>query len=453
MSCRGSRRWSPAAAAIAWGAAALLGVAPRAAAPAAPSRAAAPAPHPAAAPAAGNPFHLKPGAQGKVCQQCHSDMQETLKLPFVHKPVQTGDCVRCHSPHASDHGKMLAAAPGELCARCHVVKAASRLARDRSVHPPAAAGDCVKCHDPHAGRFKGQLRVAGNELCFGCHGEIAKTVAAAKFQHPPAAKSCLGCHDPHSSPTAPHLLKKAVPGLCLDCHRADQAAFSNAHMGYPVAKADCTSCHNPHGSDRGGILWAVVHPPVANRMCGQCHAGPGTPNPLALKRAGIDLCRTCHGDLVSQALAKNRVHWPLVDAVGCLNCHNPHASIQPSLLKMPARSLCAGCHAATVERLDRAAVKHPPAAEGECVTCHSPHASDAPFLFTEKDEIGLCSTCHDWKKHSNHPIGEKAVDPRNRNLTLDCSSCHEAHGSPYRAFAHLDPNGQLCVQCHQEMRR
>ena len=60
---------------------------------------------------------------------------------------------------------------------------------------------------------------------------------------------------------------------------------------------------------------------------------------------------------------------------------------------------------------------------------------------------------HDYKKHSNHPIGEKITDPRNGNLTLDCLSCHRNHGSPFKAFAHYDTDAELCVQCHEGMRR
>src|SRR5262245_28564297 len=64
-------------------------------------------------------FHLKPGAAGKVCLDCHSDFQDVMKRPFVHTPVKTGQCIGCHSPHAAEHGKLLAASPDEVCATCH----------------------------------------------------------------------------------------------------------------------------------------------------------------------------------------------------------------------------------------------------------------------------------------------------------------------------------------------
>jgi predicted CXXCH cytochrome family protein len=407
----------------------------------------------ASAPSSTNPYHLKPGAQGKICLTCHTDIGDLLALPFVHAPVKAGDCVQCHSPHASSHGKMLASGPETLCAGCHAPMAAATLARARSVHPPVRLGECIKCHDPHAAKNKGQLRLAGSELCASCHAEMTRRIAAAKFKHPPVSASCQACHDPHSSADTPHLLRKAVPALCTQCHKTDQPVFAKQHMNYPVGKADCTSCHDPHGSDRAGLLWATVHPPVANRMCNQCHLDAASPGALTTRKSGADLCRSCHSEMVNTTLAKNRVHWPAVDRIGCLNCHNPHASPEPALLKAKTKDLCASCHAATVADLDRSAVKHPPAEEGQCAVCHDPHASNAVFLLKADKVMDLCGTCHDYQHHSNHPIGEKKIDPRNRNLTLDCTSCHRPHGSPYKTFAHFNPDSDLCVQCHQEMRK
>jgi len=66
-----------------------------------------------------NKFRLKPGASGKICLDCHSDFADKLKSTFVHTPVKSGDCVGCHSPHASAHGKLLFASPNALCFPCH----------------------------------------------------------------------------------------------------------------------------------------------------------------------------------------------------------------------------------------------------------------------------------------------------------------------------------------------
>lgn len=404
----------------------------------------------AAKPAGGGSdrFHLKPGAKGKACLGCHATFADTLKQPFVHTPVKNGDCSDCHDPHASDHGKLLEAEPSKICVSCHgdVVPA-----KAESVHANVVEGNCTKCHDPHGSANKGNLLKGGNELCFGCHADLAKSVAEAKFKHPPVAKSCLTCHSPHAGETTKNLLLKASPAVCVSCHNPDQPAFQKAHLNYPVARGDCGSCHDPHGSSQPSLLWATVHMPVKNRMCAQCHYDASSPQALATKKSGLEVCKACHSETVNTALGEDRIHWPVVDRKACLNCHRPHASRVGKLLKAEEKSLCGGCHGDAVARQARSATKHEPILEGNCTICHRPHSSPSVFLFDGATVTDVCEKCHEWQKHSAHPIGTKVVDPRNRNLTLDCLSCHRTHGTPNKHLTHFDTKKDLCVQCHVEM--
>jgi predicted CXXCH cytochrome family protein len=61
--------------------------------------------------------------------------------------------------------------------------------------------------------------------------------------------------------------------------------------------------------------------------------------------------------------------------------------------------------------------------------------------------------CHDWGSHTSHPIGERYVDQRNMNVSMDCLSCHEAHASEFKAISLKNPSGDLCVDCHQRFQR
>lgn len=395
-------------------------------------------------------FKLKPGAKGKNCLTCHANFADTMKLPSVHTPVKNGDCSDCHNPHASKHGKMLAEDPSTICASCHPTILPDKRV---SAHPDVVSGNCTKCHDPHGSKNKGNLLRAGNDLCVECHKGLGKAIAEAKFKHAPVAKSCLSCHDPHAGETTPYLLTKKSPQICLDCHKADQPNFVKAHLGYPVGKGDCTSCHDPHGSGQPAILWASVHPPVKSKMCAQCHNDASAPNALQPKKAGIDACRGCHNELVNAAYGQNRIHWPVVDRTACLNCHNPHAAKTAKLLRAEQGKLCGSCHPDAVARQATSATKHQPIADGECSTCHQPHASDTLYLLEGKTTIEVCGKCHDWGKHSAHPMGAKVADPRNKYLATDCLSCHRTHGSPEKHLAHFDTKKELCLQCHAEVGR
>jgi DmsE family decaheme c-type cytochrome len=395
-------------------------------------------------------YKLKPGAAGKLCLQCHDAFKEKLTKPSIHTPLKKGECIGCHNPHASDHGKLLAADLINICATCHKTMIPADA---KSVHKPVGEGTCTKCHDPHSAPAKFNLLKGGNDLCLECHKGMGETLAKIKFKHFPVTKGCLTCHDPHASTKSASLLKDSVPALCLGCHKPDKPNFAKAHMGYPVAGARCTGCHDPHGSDRNGILYNNVHKPVMSKMCAQCHEANNSATPLKTKKGGYELCRGCHSTLINGMFAKNRVHWPILGKEGCLSCHNPHAAKQKGLIKADLITTCGKCHQDTIRRQEKSLTKHEPIKDGKCISCHDPHASDNLFLFNQTSVIDLCGTCHDWQKHSTHPIGEKKRDPRNKNLYLQCLSCHRAHGTEYKHFIPYPTTSDLCTQCHEQFKR
>ena len=393
---------------------------------------------------------LKPGAHGKICLGCHTAFTEKMQKKYIHTPLAEGECSGCHNPHASLHEKLMEAETDAICFKCHDSLVPEGA---RSAHQVVAEGKCVSCHDPHSSDNPANLLQAGSKLCFGCHKEMGEKIAANKFKHSPVEKDCLGCHSPHASAQNSKLLKAEVPGLCLNCHKTDKANFKKQHLDYPVEKGRCTSCHDPHGSNSGAILADNVHAPVSKKMCNQCHNEPGSASPFATKKDGYELCQGCHYEMINETFSKNRLHWPLVDKTGCMNCHAPHASSESGLLREPMVTLCGSCHGDTIARQERSQTKHPPISEGECSACHSPHGSDNLFIMNEPSYLDLCGQCHDWQVHSTHPIGEKVVDPRNKNLTLQCLSCHRTHGTEHKHFLHFADVQGLCVQCHTQYRR
>jgi len=397
-----------------------------------------------------NEFRLKEGARGDVCLTCHVQFEETMQKPFVHTPLKTGECTGCHSPHTSRHGKLLYEEGGKICSRCHDTMIPPGAV---SNHRIVAEGQCVQCHDPHGSNVEKNLVKGGSELCFQCHKEVEQVVKEGQFKHPPVQAGCLDCHMPHASENQVRLLVNGVPALCLGCHDSGTPGFSKAHSDYPVEKAKCTSCHNPHGSNKGALLFDNTHMPVEQKMCSQCHEPASSATPFAVTNSNFEVCKICHWELVNAALEKRQVHWPVVDRNGCVNCHTPHASSEQSLLKSRPSELCGTCHRDTIARQERSETPHEPVAEGNCVACHAVHASDNPFLFAKPSVVEVCGTCHDWQTHSTHPIGEKVNDPRNSNLTVQCLSCHRAHGTENKQFLHFESITTTCTQCHTKFMR
>jgi DmsE family decaheme c-type cytochrome len=398
-----------------------------------------------------NPYRLKEPDEKKLCITCHTDFEQKLKNRFVHTPVRSGECSGCHDPHVSAHGKLLSADPNQICAGCHD----SVITKDaKSAHKPVADGQCSTCHDPHASENSANLKAKGSDLCFTCHKELGDSVRKARFKHSPVEQGCSTCHAAHASNESVRLLKTAVPAVCLNCHKPDTPSFQARHMKYPVGQASCTSCHDPHGSNQAALLLDNVHAPLSGGGgCTQCHEPPDSPTPFATKQRGFELCKGCHADMVNTTMAKRQLHWPAVDQRGCVNCHNPHASKQEKLLKAATPQLCTSCHADTMKRIGGIAVKHAPVDGGTCVACHSPHGSNGVYFLNQDSVIKTCTACHDYATHSAHPIGDKAIDPRNKNLQVDCLSCHKGHGTEFKHMLLAETNVELCTQCHKQYAR
>ncbi len=392
---------------------------------------------------------LKPGAAGQLCLDCHSDFKDVLKKAFVHTPVKTKDCTGCHSPHASQHGKLLDADAATICARCH---AGLTPADAKSAHKPVVENKCQSCHDPHSSNTKFVLAKAGNDVCATCHQKLVEGASSAKFKHAPVQQGCATCHEAHASKVAPSLLKAEQPAACVRCHKMDGPLLVKKHGGYPVATTRCTSCHDPHGSSTRGMLYDNVHSPVARGLCNQCHEPPAG-NKFATKQSGVLLCKGCHTDDVNKMSSHNRLHRPTMEGDACLTCHSPHASKEPKLVKGSMDVVCGKCHADSVKRGALSVTPHAPVREAKCTKCHDPHAADQPLMLVRAGIVDLCAGCHDWQKHSSHPVGDKFKDPRNANLRLDCLSCHRAHGTEFKHMMPYATTTDVCTKCHAQYRR
>ena len=402
-------------------------------------------------------FKLKPGARGATCIKCHENFKEILKRTYVHPLLKKGDCTGCHVPHTSSHKGLLIAATTKLCYNCHQdVLPAQR----RSAHDDVVKGKCTICHASHGSDNRYILKQSGSELCFDCHQDMSAELSTLRFRHRSLdkGKGCLNCHNPHASTTSNFLLQREPPTLCIKCHEVKKLTFKRTHMDYPVAGSDCTECHNPHGSNKRGMVFDVAHADVVRRRCTVCHQKAPS---LETKQPPSQLCRECHKTMANQTFTKKRVHWPLVDSVSCLHCHGPHATKEQKLLKGPQVQVCGECHADTVE-LQEASKKNPkneklcePVRTGNCTSCHSPHAADHVLLITEASiSFDVCARCHQWETHSTHPIGEKFVDIRDKNLFVTCLSCHRACGTGNNpAMLTFSSTYELCIQCHVERRR
>jgi predicted CXXCH cytochrome family protein len=289
-------------------------------------------------------FHLAK-ATPALCLDCHDVKDEGLIKSHHGQPFGKTDCLECHDPHQSDSPKLL----------------------QKFAHNPFAKQECETCHAPAQNGKVVLVKTEVKELCVTCHADQAKKIETAAFQHPGATGDCTDCHSPHAG-TSPGFLKPDAVNVCLTCH-SDQAELHNKKVLHqPAFQQGCAACHDPHGSDHSKLLRAE-----GNALCLECHGPDAKPavdaqNHIALIFGGkVKLPEDYFSKLIRLPLQGGMGHpvlgHPVSDVhdraddtkiktkMGCLSCHQPHASGGRALLvtdQPPNLQFCRRCHAEIV---------------------------------------------------------------------------------------------------------
>jgi predicted CXXCH cytochrome family protein len=104
-------------------------------------------------------------------------------------------------------------------------------------------------------------------------------------------------------------------------------------------------------------------------------------------------------------------------------CSTCHENGMRSTKVQVAPSLCIKCHS---DLKDKYAFSHGPFAGGYCTECHHPHMSILPKLLKFNDKE-MCLLCHE------DALLVKSKGHTGKDLT-NCTSCHDAHGGSDRYF-------------------
>lgn len=142
---------------------------------------------------------------------------------------------------------------------------------------------------------------------------------------------------------------------------------------------------------------------------------------------------SCHAGLGKAAV----VHPPVADG-DCAACHvatgKPHPGTGSVELAAKGRGLCLNCHE---DPAKGEPFVHPPVADG-CIDCHSPHQSANAKLLLQPGGK-LCLLCHDTVMD-----GKKVHGPVSAG---NCAMCHAPHASPNQGLL-TRPGNALCLACH-----
>lgn len=229
-----------------------------------------------------------------------------------------------------------------------------------------------------------------------------------------------------------------------------------------VAQDECATCHDDvvkgFTTSTHGRHFALGkdHP---GATCVNCHVGGkehaasgGEKKPVSLKtgnpRDANTACLSCHGGHKKTALWEGSAHQQA--NLRCTSCHAVHA-MQIGAGE-PRRALpgptattkkCLECHGSQRQSL-QARSSHPLRdGQMQCSSCHNAHGTVGEKLIDRGSVNELCYSCHQnvrgpflWE-HS--PVRE------------DCLTCHRAHHSNYPQLLQARVT-QLCQSCHQQGR-
>jgi DmsE family decaheme c-type cytochrome len=270
----------------------------------------------------------------------------------------------------------------------------------------------------------------GSETCGACHEDIAKAFAMSPHEAVDAGgkqgfkgNACESCHGPGSNHIQslsavdirnPATLSPAeTDKTCLTCHRNQPTTSGRLEASHARNAIPCTSCHSIHAHGPQGLV--VRKPAEVNTLCESCH---------------ID---------VKASFAEPFKHRVPENAMTCVDCHNPHGSFKPGLMRMASANEpgCFKCHG---DKRGPFTFEHAPVREEGCQSCHVAHGSTNAKMLIRQEVRLVCLECH-----ANLPVPNTTgivtgvVPPAFHDLTSprfrNCTICHQkVHGS------HVDRN-------------
>jgi DmsE family decaheme c-type cytochrome len=284
-------------------------------------------------------------------------------------------------------------------------------------------------------------------ICTRCHDESETTPILAIYQtkhgvrgdsRTPNCQTCHGESEKHLKGD-PNVKGRAAPDVVFK-----KGAY--AVSDDKVRASQCLSCHK--GTNRTN--WDGGQHQNNQIACNDCHKVHAPVDKVRDRKTQTEVCFTCHQD---QRADTHKISTHPIDAgkVVCSDCHNPHGSTGPKMLKKATvTETCYTCHA---EKRGPFLWEHQPATE-DCTNCHTPHGSNITPLLKSRPPF-LCQECHDGPHNSQASYGANvagiqggnglianATNPATPNTNAvgrACMNCHVmVHGSnsPAGAFLH-----------------
>lgn len=228
-----------------------------------------------------------------------------------------------------------------------------------------------------------QKGLAKDAACTVCHNESWRVPVLTLYQTrhgnraDPRAPNCQSCH----GESAGH--QKDPGGV------HPEIVFATKSRNVSSADDRNTACLACHQSDSKRSHWDGSTHQTRDVACVSCHLIHTAHDDVRDKRTQPEVCFSCHKEQRTQINKPS--HHPIPEGkMGCSDCHNPHGSVGPKLMKRDSvNETCYTCH---MEKRGPFVHTHEPVAE-DCSNCHNPHGTTAENLLKARPPF-LCHTCH-----------------------------------------------------------
>jgi DmsE family decaheme c-type cytochrome len=264
---------------------------------------------------------------------------------------------------------------------------------------------------------------AGTDTCQICHEDTVKgfeknphhalETDAHKGFAGHACESCHGPGDKHAESADASLIRNpgkqtaaAADRVCMDCHLNQPTHVGRLESSHARGQVACTSCHKVHSDEMVARTAAKI-----NTQCASCHTSEWA-----------QFQRPDHHKLPEGAMS-------------CVDCHNPHGSIRPTMQQSFGANEpgCLTCHG---DKRGPFTFEHAPMRLDGCTACHEPHGSANPRMLKRQEVRLVCLECH-----ASLPTARTNTSPPNRTIGVVPPSFHDLRSPQY----------QNCTICHQKV--
>lgn len=236
---------------------------------------------------------------------------------------QATNCIDCHNQNKYTQAKH----KSQSCYKCHINISSKNVVTGKA---------CIDCHQEAKPETYPKISRFTKQYCLDCHDNLDSMPVGIAWGHKIAGshanKNCSSCHRLHQDgKPRRRLLQQSQNNLCISCHRDEVQNFMkvSSHINQ-LSQTNCTGCHQPHHNSRV------------------------PPQQWQMERGNLDLflaysvhrqqefCTNCHSSLMLTSSYSSRfingmfnnLHdRHLKSGSTCLECHNPHGSIYPHLIR------------------------------------------------------------------------------------------------------------------------